>query len=138
MYVYIYIYPIYSRPLYLSIYLPVYLPTYDCTALVGLGRFFGFLIYTQSVGLLGLEIIPSQGSYLHIEQHKHTIKEQTPMPRMGFELTIQVFERTKTVHAVDHAATVTGSVGVYACRKHIELSNIFQVKRKCETVPMLN
>jgi hypothetical protein len=28
------------------------------------------------------------------------------MPRVGFEPTIPVFERTKTVHAFDRAATV--------------------------------
>jgi hypothetical protein len=30
------------------------------------------------------------------------------MPQMGFELTISVFERAKTVYALDHAATVIG------------------------------
>jgi hypothetical protein len=30
------------------------------------------------------------------------------MPRVGFEPTIPVFERTKTVHALDRAAIVTG------------------------------
>jgi hypothetical protein len=30
------------------------------------------------------------------------------MPRVGFEPTIPVFERAKTVHALDHAATVIG------------------------------
>jgi hypothetical protein len=30
------------------------------------------------------------------------------MPRVGFEPTIPVFERTKTVHALDRAATVMG------------------------------
>jgi hypothetical protein len=39
----------------------------------GLGRFFSFLIYTQSVGLLGRGMSPSQGLYLHTEQHKHRI-----------------------------------------------------------------
>jgi hypothetical protein len=39
------------------------------TALVDLGRFFCFLIYTQSVGLLGLGIIPSQNRFLCTEQH---------------------------------------------------------------------
>jgi hypothetical protein len=28
------------------------------------------------------------------------------MPRVGFELTISVFERTKTVHVLDRAVTV--------------------------------
>jgi hypothetical protein len=50
------------------------LPIYGCTALVHLGDFFNFLIYTQSVGLLGRGISPSQGRYLHTEQHKHRIK----------------------------------------------------------------
>jgi hypothetical protein len=30
------------------------------------------------------------------------------MPWVGFELTIPVFERAKTVHALDSAATVIG------------------------------
>jgi hypothetical protein len=30
------------------------------------------------------------------------------MPRVGFEPLIPVFERAKTVHALDRAATVTG------------------------------
>jgi hypothetical protein len=40
---------------------------------VDLGRFFSFLIYTQSIGLLGRGISPSQGRYLHAKQHKHRI-----------------------------------------------------------------
>jgi hypothetical protein len=30
------------------------------------------------------------------------------MSQVGFEITIPVFERSKTVHALDRAATVTG------------------------------
>jgi hypothetical protein len=44
---------------------------YGCTALVHVGHFFTFLFYTQSVGLLGRGISPSQGRYPHTEQHKH-------------------------------------------------------------------
>jgi hypothetical protein len=33
---------------------------------------------------------------------------ETSMPRVGFEPMIPVFERTKTVHALDRAATVIG------------------------------
>jgi hypothetical protein len=33
------------------------------------------------------------------------------MPRTGFEPTIPVLERAKTVHASDRAATVIGSYG---------------------------
>jgi hypothetical protein len=35
------------------------------------------------------------------------------MPRVEFELTIPVFERTKTVHAFDRAATVIGTHSPY-------------------------
>jgi hypothetical protein len=38
-------------------------------------------------------------------QNKRT---QTSMPQLGFEPTIPVFERGKTVHALDRAATVIG------------------------------
>jgi hypothetical protein len=34
------------------------------------------------------------------------------MPRVGFEHTIPMYERTKTVHALDLAATVMGSDAV--------------------------
>jgi hypothetical protein len=38
------------------------------------------------------------------------------MPRVGFEPTIPVFERTKTAHALESAATVIG-VFLYTVRK---------------------
>jgi hypothetical protein len=38
-------------------------------------------------------------------QNKRT---HTSMPRVGFEPTIQVFERAKSVHAIDRVATGTG------------------------------
>jgi hypothetical protein len=57
----------------LTLLQPFYLPIYGSTVLVDLGRFSGFLIYIQSVELLGREISPSQGDYLRTEQHKHRI-----------------------------------------------------------------
>jgi hypothetical protein len=35
---------------------------------------------------------------------------QTSMPRVGFEPTNSVFDRVKTVHAVDCVATVIGGI----------------------------
>jgi hypothetical protein len=35
------------------------------------------------------------------------------MPRVGFESTIPVFERAKTVHALDRAANVVGVVFIW-------------------------
>jgi hypothetical protein len=64
-----------------------------------------FLNLRHSVGLLGRVINPSQGRYLTQTQNKH---RQTSMPRVGFEPTIPAFERAKTVHALDHTATVIG------------------------------
>jgi hypothetical protein len=73
--------------------------------LVDLGRFFNFLIHTQSVGLLGREINPPQGRYLHVEQHPHTdIHASSGIPTHD-----PMFERAKTVHALDRAATVISS-----------------------------
>jgi hypothetical protein len=76
--------------------LSIYLSIYGFTALVDLGRFFSFLIYTQSLGLFGRGFSPSQGRYLHTDQHKHRIKTQTFMPRVRFEPTIRVLELAKT------------------------------------------
>jgi hypothetical protein len=39
------------------------------------------------------------------------------MPRVGFEATIEVFERAKTVHALDIAATVIGTSGIHDTQK---------------------
>jgi hypothetical protein len=61
----------------LSIYLSISLSVYGSTAVMDLGRFFSFLIYTQSVGLRGRGTSPSQGLYLHTEQHKHNINADT-------------------------------------------------------------
>jgi hypothetical protein len=39
------------------------------------------------------------------------------MPRVGFEPTIPVFERAKTVHALDRAVTMVHIQG-YTCNKY--------------------
>jgi hypothetical protein len=82
---------------------------------VGPGLFFNFLIFfTQTVGLLGRVVSPSQGRYLHTKatqtQNKRT---QTTMPRVGFEPTIPSPERTKTVYASDSTITVIGQLISY-------------------------
>jgi hypothetical protein len=60
---------------------------------------------TQSVGLRA-GISPSRGVHRTTQtQIKHT---QPSIPRMEFEPTTPLFERAKTVGALDHAATVIG------------------------------
>jgi hypothetical protein len=71
--------------------------------------------FSQTVGLLGWVIISSQGLYLITGQHRHRINtythtHQTSLTWVGFERTIPVSERGKTVHALDRAAAVTGKV----------------------------
>jgi hypothetical protein len=44
------------------------------------------------------------------QQNKRT---ETSMPKLGVEPTISVFELAKTVHALDRAATVIGTIKTY-------------------------
>jgi hypothetical protein len=53
--------------------------------IVGPWPLFSFLIYTQSVGLPGRGISPSQGRYLHTEQHQYRINAQTSHPCLGWD-----------------------------------------------------
>jgi hypothetical protein len=80
--------------------------------LLGSGSFFNFVI------LYIVDITPCMGDRYVARplpthrtaqtQHKCT---QISMPWVGFEQTIPEFERTKTVHALDRAATV---IGIYS------------------------
>jgi hypothetical protein len=80
-----------------------------------LGRFFSFLIL-YTVGTTpwkgdqpDARQLPTHGTTQ--AQNKRT---QTSMPRVGFEPTIPVFERAKTVHALDRVATVIGFDAMYS------------------------
>jgi hypothetical protein len=67
--------------------------------------------FSQTVGLLGRVISPSQGRYLNTRQHKYRINaytHQISLHWVGVEPTIPASERAKTDHASDCAATVTG------------------------------
>jgi hypothetical protein len=69
---YIRVYPYVTSPVvgeqYISLFLSVPI------ALVNLGRFIQFIIYTQSVGVLGRGISLSQSHCIQAEQYKHRIK----------------------------------------------------------------
>jgi hypothetical protein len=41
------------------------------------------------------------------------------MPRIGFESTIPVLERAKTVHALDRAVTVIGTIKLSVSYKYM-------------------
>jgi hypothetical protein len=63
------------------------------------------------VGLLGGGISPARGLYLHRTTHTER-REQTSMPRAGFELAIPMFERPTTVLALERSAIETGTANV--------------------------
>jgi hypothetical protein len=74
--------------------------------------------FSQTAGLLGRVISPSRGRYLNTGQHKHRINAytyQTSMLWVGFEPKIPVYEREKTVHALDRALTVSGCSVLTSC-----------------------
>jgi hypothetical protein len=102
-----------SRSLSFIFKLNMYLLAYKLllrlySPLLGLCRFFSFLILYNFGRTPWTGISPSQGRYLHTEQHKHRINIpiQTSMPSVVFSTTIPASEREKTVHALDSAATV--------------------------------
>jgi hypothetical protein len=88
--------------LYLSVYLWLY------CLLLALGSFFSYLIFYTVGRTPWTGISPSQGRYLHIGQHKQNKLTYTSMPQVAFKRTTSVFERAKTVHALDRAVTVIG------------------------------
>jgi hypothetical protein len=89
----------------LSIYLRLYNP------LLGLGRFFSFLIfYTVGRTPWTSDQPVARPLPAHRTVQTQNKRTQTSMPEVEFEFTIPVFERPKTVHALDHAATVIRKV----------------------------
>jgi hypothetical protein len=57
-------------------------------------------------------------------QNKRT---QTSMPRVGFESTIPVFERVRTVHASDRAVTVIGWSNVMQRTVSVDMKRSFSI-----------
>jgi hypothetical protein len=73
--------------------------------------------FTQSVGLLGRgSACRKAATCTHRTAQTQNKRTQTPMPRVGFELTIPMFERAKTGYVLDRAATV---IGRYSSRRTI-------------------
>jgi hypothetical protein len=76
-----------------------------------LGRFFNFL--TPHL-LLAVSRTPWTGDQpVARALPSHNKRTETSMPRVGFEPTTLVFERAKTVDALDRAATVTAPFYLY-------------------------
>jgi hypothetical protein len=75
-----------------------------------------WILYRQSVGLLRRGSALSQGRCLQRTTQTQNEWGQICMPRGGFEPTIPVFERAKTFHALDSAATVIGPSKIIASK----------------------
>jgi hypothetical protein len=89
--------------IYLSIYLGLYSPLLD------LGRFFNFLIlYTVGRTPWTGDQPVTRPLATHRTTQTWNKSTQTSMPRVGFEPPIPVFERAKTVHALDRMVIVIG------------------------------
>jgi hypothetical protein len=101
-----------------SYFIIVILSIYRSTTLVDLDLFLSFLIYTQSVGFLGLGDQPFARP---LPTHR-TTQTQISMSRVRFEPTTPVFERAKTSHALDRATTVNGIILVPFYKKQSVLS----------------
>jgi hypothetical protein len=78
--------------------------------------------YKQSVEVLGLGISSPQGRSVHRTTQRQKECKNISLPRVKFELTIQVSKRAKTFSALDRTATVTGPVSLTTFLFHVCLS----------------
>jgi hypothetical protein len=91
---------------------------------LGPGLFFSFVIFfTQTVGLHGWVISPSQGSYLHTGQHKHRLNADTDIHALSAIRTHDPSVRASedsSVRALDRAATVIGTCYVIISKVYLK------------------
>jgi hypothetical protein len=86
---------------------PIYLWLYS--PLSDLGLFFSFFIFYTDGGTPWTRNQPvTRPLPAHRTAQTQNKRTQTHIPRVGFEPTGPVFEREKTVHGLDPAATVIG------------------------------
>jgi hypothetical protein len=87
----------------------LFLSIYDSTALSwALGAFQFMDKYTVGRTPCTGDQLVARPLPIHRTTQLQNKRIQTSMPRLGFESTTPVFERAKTVHALDHAVTVIG------------------------------
>jgi hypothetical protein len=95
--------------IYVYITLLIYLWLYS--PLLGLGRFFSFLIfYTVGRAPWTGDQPTARPLPAHRTAQTQNKRTQTYMPQVGLKPMIPVFERPKTVHALGRAATVIGTL----------------------------
>jgi hypothetical protein len=86
--------------------------------LLGPGLFFRFVIrYTVDRTPCTGDQSVARPLPTHRTAQTQNTRTQTSMPQVGFEITTPVFKRTKTVQALDRAATVIGVGVIYVVNK---------------------
>jgi hypothetical protein len=97
------IYPSICISVYLSLCLSMAVQTF-----VGPWPLFRFLDFSPVGRTPWTRDQPVARSLSHTGQHKQNKRTQKSMPQVGYKPTIPVFQRVKTFHALDRAATVIG------------------------------
>jgi hypothetical protein len=90
-------------------------------------HFFQFknLLCGYFISLLGWEISPSQDPYLHRRtQTEKRVHTSISMPGMGFQPTIPMLKRQKTVHALGPSAT---AIGLHLCYEFIAIISATEI-----------
>jgi hypothetical protein len=95
--------------IYLSIYLPVYGSTALCRTLDAFSVSWSF--YTVGRTLWTVDQPVTRPLPAHRTAQTQNKCTQASTPQVGFEPTIPVFKRAKTVHALDREASVIGNKG---------------------------
>jgi hypothetical protein len=94
----------------------VYLSLYGSTTLVDLAPSISFLIYTQSLGLLGQGISRSQGRYLHTEQHKHELTHRDMHTSCGIRThdpSVRAGEYGSCLRSLGHCDRLISGLGLH-------------------------
>jgi hypothetical protein len=120
----------------LSVYLSIYLWLYS--PLLDLGRFFNFFIfYTDGRAPWTSNQPVARPVPTHRTTQTQNNRTQTSMPQVGFEPMIPVFERAKTVHALNRAPTVIGSPDTRNQKYQIKENEMNRACSMYETSKML-
>jgi hypothetical protein len=94
-----------NKTIYLSIYLWLYSPLLDPGCFVS----FSILYEVGRTPWTGNQHV-ARPLPTHRSTQTQNKRTQTSMPKVRFEPTVPVFERAKTVHALDQASTVIGPI----------------------------
>jgi hypothetical protein len=101
-----------------------------------LGRFFSFLIlYTVGRAPWTGDQLVARPLPTHRTTQTQNKRMQTSMPRLGLEPTTPVFERAKTVHALDRTATVSGQYWIIKLKYYFYLQG-YNGMKPCENQQM--